>query len=673
MNRVFLLVIGIIVLMSGCQSASEEELATIPQATPLVAPAPVINKKAVTPKAQIKPKFITLEEREKKYINEALEMMGNSQPGFKKDLVDDDYRLEMVQNSLHQPIELVDECDRLDEKWRNAETMADALQIQIDQLGKWWAITTTATGPSSKIDIDSIIGKSPQELRPALKRLLQGISEAQVLMDRAFKDLTPEHRKHLIKNIIPQMLLDGDKTREGFQIEAEKVKLQLALPGAQTVTQGRDVISPEDVAMLKLAFDVNFGYLNQAGMSLASAVDDAIEMLKGIPPERLNQMNGRLLHATTPYGPVIINGAQDDVCNEDALLIIDLAGNDRYLNHAGGSVNGISVLIDLSGDDDYASGKKFSQGAGLFGIGILADLSGNDTYQAGSYSQGAGLFGIGIVVDSGEGIDTFFGDTFCQGAGGWGIGILVDKLGDTRYCSRTFSQGLGCTLGSGALIDYAGDDYYISTGTIQNDRSYSMSQGFGQGNRPIASGGVGTLIDYQGHDHYSAYFYAQGCAYWYGLGILIDNNGNDRYDAQVYAQGCGIHLSTGVLIDRNGADFYNCTYGGNAQGAAHDLAVGILVDKNGTDTYIGKGNNQGSAITNSFALFIDDSGDDVYYTTPKGGQGFGGSARSYGSMGIFIDLSGNDFYSEQYLNEDGKTGNNKKWLRGDKGVGIDTE
>ncbi|MBI5779524.1 MAG: hypothetical protein HZA49_08730 [Planctomycetes bacterium] len=677
MKRV-LSILGIIVLMSGCQSAPEENLVTVPQETPLVEPAPVIPKKVSVSKSPLKPQFISLEEREKKHISEALEMMGNSNPGFKKDLVDDDYRLEMVQDSLHQPIELVSECDMLDEKWRRVETMAAALQIQIDQLGKWWVVSQTENAPlkasgQKGINVASVVSQCPQELRPILERLLPAIEESRLLLDKAFNDLTPEHRKHLIKNIIPQMLLDSDKTKEGFQIEAEKVKLQLALPGAQTVTQGRDVISPEDVAMLRLAFDVNFGYLHQAGTSLASAVDDAIEMLKAIPPERLKQMTGRLLYANTPYGPVIINGAQNDVCNEDALLIIDLGGNDRYLNHAGGSVNGISVLIDLSGDDDYVSVQKFSQGAGLFGIGILADLSGSDTYQAGSFSQGAGLFGIGILADSGPGADTFSADTFCQGAGGWGIGILADKLGDTRYCSRTFSQGLGCTLGTGALIDYAGDDYYISTGTIQNDRPYSMSQGFGQGNRPIASGGVGTLIDYQGNDHYSACFYAQGCAYWYGLGILIDNNGNDRYDAQVYAQGCGIHLSTGVLIDRNGADFYNCTYGGNAQGAAHDLAVGILVDKNGTDTYVGKGNNQGSAITNSFALFIDDSGDDVYYTTPKGGQGFGGSARSYGSMGIFLDLSGNDFYSEQYLNEDGKTGNNKKWLRGDKGVGIDTE
>lgn len=683
------LVVGIVVLACGCQSSSEDSQATISL-------APIINKKKTSiPKAPLKPQFITLDAREKKHINDALGIMGNSNPGFKKDMIEDDYRLQMVQDSLHKPIELVDECDMLDEKWRQAETISDALQIQIGQLGKWWAITPTENTPTAPatsqaygrpgIDVTYIINKSPQEFQPVMKRLLLAIEESRILLDKAFKDLPPEHRKHLIKNIIPQMILDGDKTKEGFQIEAEKINLILARPGTQTVTQGREVISPEDVAMLKLVFDVNFGYLHQAGMFLASAVDDAIEMLKQIPPEHLKQMTGRLLYANTPYGPVIINGAQDDIYNDDALLIIDLAGNDRYLNHAGGSVNDISVVIDLSGNDYYASTRKFSQGAGLFGIGILTDLSGSDTYQAGSFSQGCGLFGIGILVDSGPGNDTFSADTFCQGAGGWGIGILVNKLGDTKYCSRTFSQGLGYTLGTGALIDYSGDDYYISTGTIMsaqlrmlsgsggNDRLYSISQGFGQGNRPIASGGVGCLIDYQGNDHYSAYLYAQGCADWYGLGILIDNNGNDRYDAQVYAQGCGIRLSTGVLIDRNGADFYNCTYGGNAQGAAHDLAVGILVDKNGTDIYVGKGNNQGSAITNSFALFIDSGGDDVYYTSPKGGQGFGGSARSYGSMGIFLDLGGNDFYSEQYLNEDAKTGNNKKWLRGNKGVGIDTE
>ena len=70
MKRV-LLVVGLVVLMSGCQSSPEENQLTIPQNTPLVSPAPVISKKPLTPKAPIKPKFVTLEEREKKYINEA--------------------------------------------------------------------------------------------------------------------------------------------------------------------------------------------------------------------------------------------------------------------------------------------------------------------------------------------------------------------------------------------------------------------------------------------------------------------------------------------------------------------------------------------------------------------------------------------------------------------------
>jgi PBP1b-binding outer membrane lipoprotein LpoB len=145
MKRV-LLVIGIMVLMNGCQSASEDNLVKVAPATPLVSPAPVIIKKTPIPKAPIKPRFVTLEEREKQYITEALEMMDKQSPGFKKDMIDDDYRLQMVQDSLHKPIELVSECDMLDEKWRNTETVADALQIQIDQLGKWWAITPTEIG-----------------------------------------------------------------------------------------------------------------------------------------------------------------------------------------------------------------------------------------------------------------------------------------------------------------------------------------------------------------------------------------------------------------------------------------------------------------------------------------------------------------------------------------------
>lgn len=648
---------------------------TPPQPPSPVSPAPISD----TNKA--------LSSIDEKYIDEALKMMGldRTATGFKKDKIDDDYRLEIVQDSLHKPLELPALCDRIDKRWQDAKTLSDGLAIEIAHLGKWWAFTDTVATVAADFSLREV-DDSPPELKLMLTRLLGAIYQSQSLLEKAFAGLSLQERQYLVKNILPHLLLKEDSSKDAFQTIAEKVEMRLAPPDAKPEQRGRDVIDPEEVAMLKLTLKINYEYLHQAGIVLASAVDDAITMLT-TDEHRFTQTNGKdiVFYAETPYGTIIIGGAGDNVYDKDAVLIIDLGGNDRYLNRAGGAVGmnkpTVSIVIDLVGDDFYSSNKKFSQGSALFGIGILADLAGNDTYQAGHYSQGAAMFGIGILWDEGGHVgpplqncfDSFTADHFCQGAGGWGIGVLYNQSGDTRYFSRTFSQGLGYTLGAGALVDKSGDDYYIAAGTIQNDRPYSMSQGFGQGNRRIASGGVGTLIDCAGNDHYTACFYGQGCAYWYGLGLLIDNSGNDRYDAQVYAQGCGIHLSTGVLIDRGGSDFYNCTYGGNAQGAAHDLAVGILIDKNGRDTYVGMGNNQGSAITNSFALFIDEEGDDVYYTSKSGGQGYGGAARNYGSIGIFLDLGGNDFYSEESLNPGCGTRNNNKWTKGDKGAGIDTQ
>lgn len=660
-----------LVIITGCQLSNKTHLD--------VRPVPVVT---ATVTADIGKALGFLEEY---YIDDALKLMGLDRPalGFKKDMEDDDYRLEIVQGSLHKPLELPGQCDKIDKSWQDAKTLLDSFKVEVSHLGKWWSISSTAAASVSG-DIDSLVNKSPKELRGILRSLLDASYQSQGLMNKAFEKLTLEERKYIVKNVIPKMILNGDSVPDDFQLDAEKVEMNLVPPGSKVETQGRDVIDPEEVAMLKLTLKINYSYLHQAGLIMTSAADNVIEMLKGVSTDTIKADNIRneyvsgdvVFYKDTPNGPVIIGGAGENIYYKDALLIIDLGGDDRYLNRAGGAIGlpnpETSIVIDLAGDDFYSCYKKFSQGGALFGIGILADLGGDDIYQAGHFSQGAAMFGIGILWDKNSYEDSFSANHFCQGAGGWGIGILYNESGDTKYYSRTFSQGIGFTLGTGALIDKAGDDYYTAAGTIMNNRPYSMSQGFGQGNRPIASGGVGTLIDLTGSDHYTGFFYAQGCSYWYGLGILIDNAGNDRYDAQVYAQGCGIHLSTGILIDRGGSDFYNCTYGGNAQGAAHDLAVGILIDKNGRDTYVGMGNNQGSAITNSVALFIDSESDDIYYTSPKGGQGFGGTARNYGSIGIFLDLNGNDFYSEQYLNPGCGSANNSRWTKGDKGAGIDT-
>lgn len=623
----------------------------------------------------------SLEEREEKYIDEALKAMelDRTSPGFPKDKVDDAYRLEIVQRSLYYPLELPSQCDSLDDKWGKAGKITEALKLQAEVLGKWWRLNGEYKSNNNKAsEINGIINKAPKEFQPILHPLLSSVYEADELLKKAFKDLPLDERKYIIKEIIPTLMLKEDIFKDDFQIEAEKVEMNLA--GDDTIPDiiTRDTIYPEQRKIQELTLKIKYEYLHHAGLIVASAVDNAIAILKTMDVSSFDSSKGNILfQAETPFGSIIIGGTSENLYKEDALIIIDMGGNDRYLNRAGGaiSLNGApaSVVIDVSGDDFYSSKKKFSQGSGLFGIGILADLEGNDSYSAGLFAQGGGLFGIGILWDEGKGEDDFSGDTFCQGAGGWGVGTLYNQSGDTKYYAKSLAQGMGYTLGVGAIIDKEGHDYYIAAGTEMNNRYYSLSQGFGQGNRPIASGGIGILIDKVGNDHYSSFYYAQACSYWYGLGILLDSDGSDRYDATVYAQGCGIHLSTGVLIDRGGSDFYNCTYGGNAQGAAHDLSVGILVDKKGNDTYVGMGNNQGSAITNAFALFIDSQGKDIYYTSPMGGQGYGGKARNYGSIGVFLDLGGDDFYSEKIHSPDSGTKNNNTWLKGDKGVGIDVE
>lgn len=61
----------------------------------------------------------------------------------------------------------------------------------------------------------------------------------------------------------------------------------------------------------------------------------------------------------------------------------------------------VGALIDLGGDDRYAS-KGVSQGCGHdYGFGLLYDRNGNDTYLATDMSQGAGSAnGLGILYDA---------------------------------------------------------------------------------------------------------------------------------------------------------------------------------------------------------------------------------------------------------------------------------
>ena len=367
---------------------------------------------------------------------------------------------------------------------------------------------------------------------------------------------------------------------------------------------------------------------------------------------------GNLTVIGTPAGPVLIGGTQDNIYTEDAALILDLGGNDKYFNHAGGStrLNPFSVVIDLSGDDVYSATGDFAQGAGLLGGGFLVDLEGNDRYMAQGYSQGAGVLGVGILADL-AGRDQYTAIAASQGAGSFGVGILAEGAGDDTYFGNYFVQGTGYIKGFGAIVEAAGNDNYLAGGLFEDFRapgkSYqSLSQGFGFGMRPWesfvgASGGIGVIAEAEGNDTYVADYFAQGASYWFSLGILDDRKGHDRYVSGSYSQGAGIHMSAGVLIDGEGDDNYLASFG-VAQGCGHDYGIGFLLDNGGNDRYTSNIVAQGAGNNNGIGVLSDNGGNDEYYLKDLGqGRGNFEAVRDVGSFGFLFDTGGgNDVYSQ---------------------------
>jgi hypothetical protein len=422
--------------------------------------------------------------------------------------------------------------------------------------------------------------------------------------------------------------------------------------------------------------------LAMSGMAVTMAAAEARRLLAAGPLPLPNEAEARtapgvdggvVLNLETEFGRVIVGGAGDNVYHDDCCILIDIGGDDRYMNRAGGAVGILSkpfsTVIDLSGNDAYYSDRLFSQGASLFGAGVLIDCQGDDVYRASHYSQGASIFGTGLLWDM-AGSDLYDAGFFAQGASDFGNALLADNSGNDNYRCWCYGQGFASTWAAGTLADFAGNDIYTAGGKYLHvpllPHEYrSFSHGFAIGRRPDAGGGVALLCDRSGNDFYNGEVFCEGTSYWYSLGMLWDGTGYDHYTAAQYTQGAGIHLSIGVLIDEEGCDSY-MTRLGPAQGQGHDLSVGALVDRKGDDYYCCSG-GQGIGLTNSAAFLIDEDGNDCYVTQDSLlGQGSSNFARGFGGMGIFADLAGTDKYSQRNVATE-----RAFWTKGTYGSGLD--
>ncbi len=331
-----------------------------------------------------------------------------------------------------------------------------------------------------------------------------------------------------------------------------------------------------------------------------------------------NQENAVLLDRQTAFGRLVIGSSQDSHYEQDIAILIDLGGNDLYMNNAGSArSDSIALLIDLAGDDEYSATSGIAQGSALLGLGLLIDLSGNDRYRATHLAQGSAILGGGLLIDL-AGDDDFTSEEFAQASGFGAIAILWDQAGDDRFRSHYLAQGVGTVQAVGALVDCAGDDEYFASGKWAS--SYGRegafrgaSQGFGLGLRGYASGGFGVLFDGAGKDTFEAGNFSQGGGYFFAMGLLHNaGEEQDFYLGERYAQGFSAHSALGVLIEEGGDDQYRVKISAG-QAMSWDLSAAMLLDYGGNDRYLSKGQlSQGAASQNGFAWFEDFQGEDTY-------------------------------------------------------------
>lgn len=550
--------------------------------------------------------------------------------GFQKRPIDDPFRLTVVNRILDEPLAIGPIAAEWDAVARNGNVLG-LLTRAMEMLPPPTSHEPPLEAGREADLAPAITAKLPESARHAFNNLVRRMSWAATVADAVCTPLAKDRASFM---------------RKVLSTQVEKPQLAIDAPDM------------DDAAFLVLAQKVDLHGVESWSQIVGTSVDNLVAQLKAAPRDSYADLR-ETIRATTPLGGIVLSGVGDDIHDEgdDVALVIDLGGNDTYTHGASANLlknHPVSVVIDLAGDDRYIGENDFSFGGALGGVAIQWDCGGNDTYRGGNCSCGAGILGVGVLVDEG-GDDIYRVKDFGEGAGAFGIGLLLDKAGNDTYRADKFAQGFASTWGCGMLIELAGNDVYYAAAPepdtpLWRDRYQSLSQGFGFGMRPDASGGVGVLVDVSGNDHYSCDIFGQGTSYWFSLGLLIDDDGHDTYACGQYGQGSGIHLSCGMLLDRHGQDnYYDAN--GVGMGGAHDYAVGFLVDREGDDYYSGGGCAQGSGHTNSVGMLIDDAGDDGYSTVRGTTQGDASFVRSTGGIGLLLDGAGNDSYSERRRND----------------------
>lgn len=473
-------------------------------------------------------------------------------------------------------------------------------------------------GPAGAVEVPDTI---PETLRPSVKRLAEAILRSNEAIRQGLQKLSAAERRTLIE-ALPRQAIGAAPIKFDFVRQP----------------------MPDDEVVSELVGKVELKWIRFAGQMLAQEVQEELPKLK--EAAKTAALTGKL-KATINGVVVEIGGTTDDLHDDtDAVLCIDLGGNDRYTGRYGAGVGYSSVLIDLAGDDMYEC-PDLSIGAAVLGVGLAFDLGGDDRLKGKSICFGVGIAGVGAWLKDG-GDDDYRSVGLAQGFGFHGLGVLIDVRGEDHYRLGILGQGAARAGGTGLLIDKSGRDTYRSGGIAPHpyvlETTISMAQGAADG-----AGAFGCLVDLSGIDVYLADSRAQGFGASGGVGVLLDPIGRDTYSATNEAQSFATSSGASYLLDADGDDTYSLRIG-NGHANATNYGLAVLVDQQGNDLYFGADSRPGSAMSNATALFVEVKGDDRYAGPP----GVGSPARGSGSVGVFVDLTGSDQYADGLRNGQAK-------------------
>lgn len=374
---------------------------------------------------------------------------------------------------------------------------------------------------------------------------------------------------------------------------------------------------------------------------LAEARDDALATILATLPE-LRTVEAKLQHIECGLFAIDLVGTpQTYDC--PLPVIVDVGGDDKYFNEAGGAEGEAAVLVDLAGDDLYAPADDAGDavvGAAQAGAALLVDAAGDDVYtvqrDAAVTATGSAVAGAATLYDGG-GRDRYDGTVdnldgspaLMHGSSLGGSSRLVDVDGRDRYHANAtgIAAANGAALdGVARLVDEGGDDRYNATvnrSGAANGASSNMTAAvhafpdllqetvtltgvkLEAGDRTdveleLGLRGDALLHDRAGDDTYAAQLdrgVAQGAA-TLGAGILVDGGGDDDYEAWVgehgAANGAG-YVGLGVLADTEGDDTYEARVPAGALHGGGHLGVGALVDGGGNDDYVSQLEYRGGA------------------------------------------------------------------------------